>query len=135
MGIVRSIKSSKKVFIVEDSPLYREVLKEEISAIQDVEIQAFASAEACLAKISEEPELIILDFYLDGENENNMSGHEALKEFQKADTPPEILFVSAAKNEGLLEEYQNYRNVDFVLKKEAGTEYLVHKVRQKLNKV
>lgn len=132
MGTIRSL-SKKKVFVVDDSLVYTEILRHELNVLKNIHVTTFSSAEECFTKLKENPNLIILDFYLDGENPNNMSGHDALNALQKIDNCPEVLFVSSERNEGLLEEYKNFRNVDFLLKTSTGTEQIVQKVKEKLN--
>ena len=133
MGVIRSIKESKTVFIVDDSPIYREVLRHELSEFKNLHVQTFSSAEECLAKMYEKPELVILDFYLNGENKDNMTAHQAIKKMRELEVVPKILLISSERNEGLLEEYLNYRNIDFVLKTGEGTKNIANRIKQNLN--
>lgn len=129
MGTIRTL-SKKKIFVVDDSLIYTEILAQELNVLDNIQITTFNSAEECLKNIHKNPNLIILDFYLDGENPNNMTGHEALNHLQKIESCPDVIFVSSEKNEALLEEYKNFRNVDFLLKTNKGTEQIVQKVKQ-----
>jgi len=133
MGVIRSIKEAKTVFIVDDSPIYREVLRHELSEFKNLQVQTFSSAEECLAKMYEKPELVILDFYLNGENKDNMTAHHAIKKMRELKVVPKILLISSERNEGLLEEYLNYRNVDFVLKTGEGTKNIANRIKHTLN--
>ena len=132
MGTIRRL-NKRKVFIVDDSPLYREVISNELKEISNIEVSTYSSAENCMENMDENPALIILDFYLDGENPGNMNGHFAMQQFRKFKKSPQILFVSSIQNEELLMEYSEYRNVDFILKSELGTDRTTRKIEEKLS--
>lgn len=132
MGTIRRL-NKRKVFIVDDSPLYREVISNELKEISNIEISTYSSAENCLKNMDQSPALIILDFYLDGENSENMNGHFAMQQFRKLKKCPQILFVSSIKNEELLMEYSQYLDIDFILKSELGTNRTARKIEEKLS--
>ena len=119
----------KKIFIVDDDIIYLEILKNEISELQNIEIETFVSAEECLLRMHKRPDLIILDFYLDTLNPRNMTGHEALKELYIENPNQKILFISSSNNEFLLEEYRKYRSIDFILKTDYGSNHLQQMVQ------
>ena len=61
MGTIRRLNKTK-VFIIDDNPMYREVISNELKEISNLEISTFSSAESCLKNMDENPALIILDF-------------------------------------------------------------------------
>ncbi|NQY09421.1 MAG: response regulator [Flavobacteriales bacterium] len=124
--------NKKTVFIVDDDVVYLEIMKHELRNLEEVKIETFSSAESCLEQMYKEPQVIILDYYLDSVNKNNMTGHKALEFFQGENPRPQILFISSKINRGLLEEYQKYRNVDFIIKTPDGSRYLLSKVKKLL---
>jgi two-component system OmpR family response regulator len=132
MGTIRRL-NKRKVFIVDDSALYREVISNELKQISNIEISTYSSAENCLKNMDQDPALIILDFYLDGENSENMNGHFAMQQFRKLNKCPQILFVSSILNEELLMEYSQHRDVDFILKSELGKNRTTRKIEEKLS--
>lgn len=119
MGVLRSIQAKKNVFIIDDSPTYRELLNNEITKFEGVITHVFSSAEECFENDLPEPALVILDLYLDDGSGSVMSGHDALRQFLSLNENLEIVLVSAEVNETLLEEYKLYRGVDFILKSET----------------
>ncbi len=135
MGTIRRLKNKRKVFVVDDNSMCREAMSNDLKQIDNIEVSTFSSAELCLKSMNENPELIILDFYLDGENPENINGHFALERFRNTEQCPKILFVSSAINEELLLEYSNHRDVDFMLKSIYGSKSLIRKVEEKLSEV
>ncbi|NQY67745.1 MAG: response regulator [Flavobacteriales bacterium] len=126
-------KKKKKIFIVDDDNIYLEFIKHELSEVSNIEIETFQSAEKCLENMYKKPQLIILDYNLDSIYKDNISGHNALSILQKRKPQPEIIYISSSSNEGLLEEYQRYRKIDFVLKTNEGSKFLIPTVLRKLN--
>lgn len=118
MGVLRNIKSKMNVFIIDDSPVYRELLKNEVVDVAGCDVYTFSSAEACFSNATVKPDLVILDLYLDDGSKKVMSGHEALRKLLSQDEEVQIVMISAEVNEALLQEYKMYRGVDFILKSE-----------------
>lgn len=123
----------RKVFIVDDDKVYHEIIKHELRGIKNIQVQTFSSAEECLEYMSEKPDLVILDYYLNSDVPTNMTGHEALNVFQSSTYTPNVIFISSDLNEGLLDQYWQHRSIDFVLKNQIGSDLLVHKARYYLN--
>lgn len=126
------MKSKKKIFVVDDDKVALELLKYQLKELENVKIEVFTSAESCLNQMHEKPDLILLDFYLDAYNPNNMTGHDALAKFQDQHTEANILFISGEHNEELLELYNKYRHVDYLIKNKYTTHYFLQKVRRQL---
>jgi two-component system OmpR family response regulator len=122
----------KIIFIVDDDIIYLELLKNELTELKNIEVETFTSAEKCLEKMYKKPDLIILDFYLDTLNPENMNGHNALKEFYIENPKQKIVFISSSNNEFLLEEYKRYRSVDFIVKTDSGINHLQQLVKYHL---
>ena len=110
--------TAKRIFIVEDDKFYLEILKNQVGFLDNVEVHAFESAESCISNIDLKPDVILLDFYLDGSNKNNISGHEALSILKGINPEQKILFISGEQNWELMETYNKYRAVKYILKDE-----------------
>jgi two-component system OmpR family response regulator len=79
-----------KIFVVEDNPVYQTLVLKQLENISQ-DIHVFSTGENFLAEINRTPDLIILDYNLDG----IINGYDVLKELKKlACTPPVIFFSS-----------------------------------------
>jgi len=79
-----------KIFVVEDNPVYQTLVLKQLENISQ-DIHVFSTGENFLAEINHTPDLIILDYNLDG----IINGYDVLKELKKlACTPPVIFFSS-----------------------------------------
>ena len=71
-------KAQPKIFIVEDTPVYQTLVLKQLEHIsQDIHI--FSTGENFLAELGHEPDLIILDYNLDG----CINGYDVLKGTEK----------------------------------------------------
>ncbi len=126
--------TNKKIFIVDDDRFYLELMKFELGDIPNVEVITFNSAEKCIPFLDEKPELILLDFNLDSENPNNMSGHDALDVFKKKVPSQKIVFISGEENTELLNVYDMFRSTEFIVKSEFSNKIIRQKVNNLLSK-
>ena len=66
------------IFLVDDDALYLKVLENEFLQHADFNILTFPTGEHCIENLSQNPDVIVLDYYLDGIYENAMNGLETL---------------------------------------------------------
>jgi two-component system, OmpR family, response regulator len=125
-------ENPKKIFIVDDDIVYLEILKNEVSELNNVKVYTFTSAEECLMQMDKKPDLIIIDFYLNSTNPRNMNGHQALEELFIENPKIKVLFISGETNENLLEEYRKYRFIEFVVKTDFGSNQIQQKILDQL---
>jgi len=109
------------IFIVDDDPISRRILKFQLSNNSRLVVRVFSSAEECLANLYQNPNLVVLDYNLNGNDGSNMSGHQALGVIQKINPKIKIIFVSGDQNFDLLSLYRKYRSIQFVIKDGYGS--------------
>jgi len=79
-----------KIFVVEDNPVYQTLVLKQLENIsQDVHV--FSTGENFLAEVNHAPDLIILDYNLDG----IINGYDVLKELKKLSCSPPVIFFSS----------------------------------------
>lgn len=82
-----------KIFIVEDDPLYGEMLKYHLSLNPDNEVIKFETGEECLKNLYQSPSLISLDYSLP-----DMSGFEVIKKVKEYNSDIPIVIVSGQED-------------------------------------
>lgn len=84
---------STLVFIVDDEPLYLEMLKDSLSEDKRLDVKAFNTGQSCLDALHLNPEIVILDHTLDKDEDSEESGMEVLEKIksQKPDTKVIVL--------------------------------------------
>ena len=85
--------NSFKIFIVEDDPLYGEMLKYHLSLNPDNEVVKFETGEECLRNLYQAPSLISLDYSLP-----DMSGFEVIKKVKEYNQDIPIVIVSGQED-------------------------------------
>ena len=73
----------KKIFIVDDDEMLTETLSDYLTRKVAHKISIFHTGEDCMQHISENPDVIILDFYLNTVNKDAANGLEVLEAFRK----------------------------------------------------
>ncbi|RLD59599.1 MAG: sigma-54-dependent Fis family transcriptional regulator [Bacteroidetes bacterium] len=85
--------SAFKIFVVEDDPLYGEMLKYHLSLNPDNEVFKFESGAECLKNLYREPSLISLDFSLP-----DMSGFDVIKKVKQFNPDIPVIIVSGQED-------------------------------------
>jgi DNA-binding NtrC family response regulator len=85
--------SAFKIFIVEDDPLYGQMLKYHLSLNPDNEVYNFESGAECLKNLYRGPSLISLDYSLP-----DMSGFEVIKKVKAFNAEIPIIIVSGQED-------------------------------------
>jgi CheY-like chemotaxis protein len=79
-----------KIFVVEDNPVYQTLVLKQLENISQ-DIRVFSTGENFLVEINHAPDLIILDYNLDG----IINGYDVLKEIKKLTCVPPVIFFSS----------------------------------------
>jgi two-component system OmpR family response regulator len=88
-----------KVFLVDDDYSFTHYMKKSIlmSHTGKVEISTYCTGEDCLINLDIQPDLIILDYHLNGIEEHAMNGMEILKRIKRNLPETKVLLVSSQK--------------------------------------
>lgn len=85
----------KRIFIVEDNQLVAELLGNELKSILDCEIEYFNSTQEILNNLLRCPDLIILDYYLEQEDSDEIElGLNILKKVKKINPNIPVMIFS-----------------------------------------
>ena len=80
-------KKLTTVFIVEDNPSERTMLTDHLAKYAGITIKGFYSGDACVKEIitgkSQEPDLILLDYFLDSSLASSKDGLETLSKLKE----------------------------------------------------
>ena len=87
----------KKIFIVDDDTMLTEALKDCLTRSTPNDISIFYTGEECLKHIAENPDVIILDYYLNSVQKEAANGMEILQVIKK--NYPDIHVVMLSSQE------------------------------------
>jgi len=109
-----------KLFLVDDDALYLKSLEIEFLQHADFAIETFATGELCVANLSGGPDVIILDYLLDGVDKNAMNGIETLDKIKAFNPDIPVVMLSAQDKIDVAISCIHHRAFDYVVKSETA---------------
>lgn len=109
-----------KIFLVDDDAVYLKLLAIEFLHHADFTIETFATGELCLTKISHNPDVIILDYHLDGIDKNAMNGIETLDKIKTFNSDIPVIMLSSQDKIDVAVNCMHHRAYDYVVKSETA---------------
>ena len=96
-GAIYYIRKNKKlvIFIVDDDLFYLSLLKKELSKNSKFSIHTFSKGEDCLNYLSLNPDLVILDYHLNGKHSYAKNGAIIAQEIKEKSPQTETIIISS----------------------------------------
>jgi two-component system, OmpR family, response regulator len=113
-------KQNVKLFLVDDDVVFLKSLEIEFLQHGEFTIEAFVSGELCLEKMSLNPDVIILDYMLDGTDKNAMNGIETLDKILAINPALPVIMLSAQDKIEVAVDCMHHRAFDYVVKSETA---------------
>ncbi len=115
------MKSEKiKLFLVDDDAVFLKSLEIEFLQHADFVIETFATGELCLKSLSHSPDIIILDYHLDGIDKNAMNGMETLDKIKAVNPDIPVVMLSSQDKIDVAINCMHHRAFDYVVKSETA---------------
>lgn len=109
-----------KIFLVDDEAVFLKLLEIQFIQSGNVEIETYATGELCIESLSHKPDVIILDYQLDGVSKNAMNGLETLDKIYEFDSSIPVIMLSAQDKIDVAIECMHHHAVDYVVKSETA---------------
>ena len=109
-----------KLFLVDDDALFLKSLEIEFLQHADFSIETFATGERCVASLSQNPDVIILDYLLDGIEKDVMNGIETLDIIKSFNPDIPVIMLSAQDKIDVAVNCIHHRAFDYVVKSETA---------------
>jgi DNA-binding NtrC family response regulator len=109
-----------KIFLVDDDALYLKSLEIEFLEHADFIIETYATGELCLKNLTREPDIIILDYHLDGIDKTAMNGLETLDKIKEANPDIPVIMLSSQDKIEVAINCMHHRAGDYVVKSETA---------------
>lgn len=109
-----------KLFLVDDDALFLKSLEIEFLQHADFTIKTFATGESCIENLSHNPDVIILDYYLDGIDKNAMNGIETLDKIKAYNPDIPVVMLSSQDKIDVAVNCMHHRAFDYVVKSETA---------------
>jgi two-component system, OmpR family, response regulator len=109
-----------KLFLVDDDAVFLKSLEIEFLQHADFAIETFATGELCLQNISHNPDVIILDYFLDGIDKTAMNGMQTLDKIKVFNPDISVIMLSSQDKIEVAVNCMHHRAFDYVVKSETA---------------
>jgi two-component system, OmpR family, response regulator len=109
-----------KLFLVDDDAVYLKLLEIEFLQSADFTIEKFATGELCVENLTHNPDVIILDYLLDGIEKNAMNGLTTLDKIKAFNPDIPVVMLSAQDKIDVAINCMHHRAFDYVVKSETA---------------
>lgn len=109
-----------KIFLVDDDALFLKSLEIEFMENGDFDIETYPTGELCIANLSHNPDVVILDYQLDGIVENAMNGLETLDKIKEFNPQIPVVMLSSQDKIEVAINCMHHKAFDYVVKSETA---------------
>lgn len=109
-----------RLFLVDDDVVFLKSLEIEFLQHGNFTIETFVSGEQCIAGLSGRPDVIILDYLLDGIDKDSMNGIETLDKIKAIDPDVPVVILSAQDKIEVAVDCMHHSAYDYVVKSETA---------------
>src|SRR6185295_18512082 len=109
-----------KLFLVDDDAVFLKSLEIEFLGSADFNIETFDTGELCIANLSRNPDVIILDYFLNGIEKNAMNGIETLDKIKAINSDIPVVMLSVQDKIDVAVSCMHHRAFDYVVKNETA---------------
>jgi len=109
-----------KLFLVDDDAFYLKCLEVEFLRHADFAIETFPTGELCMKNLSRNPDVIILDYHLDGIDKNAMNGITTLDKIKAFNPDIPVVMLSSQDKIEVAISCMHHRAFDYVVKSETA---------------
>jgi DNA-binding NtrC family response regulator len=109
-----------KLFLVDDDALFLKSLQIEFIESANFEIKTFSTGELCLENLEENPDIVILDYHLDGIKKGAMNGLEVLDEIKSFNDQIPVIMLSSQDKIDVAVKCIHHKATDYVVKSETA---------------
>ena len=109
-----------KLFLVDDDALFLKSLQIEFLEHADFKIETYPTGELCIKNLKHSPDVIILDYQLDGIEKNAMDGIETLDKIKAFNPDIPVVMLSSQDKIDVAINCMHHRAFDYVVKSETA---------------
>jgi DNA-binding NtrC family response regulator len=113
-------KNKVRLFVVDDDAMYLKLVEIEFQQYQDFTVETFATGEDCLKNLSHNPDLIILDYNLDGVDKYAMNGIRTLDKIKAINPDIPVVILSSQDRIEVAINCMHHKAYDYIVKSETA---------------
>ena len=109
-----------KLFLVDDDTVFLKLLEIEFLQHANFDIETFSTGEKCIANLSQNPDIIILDYHLDGIEKNAINGIETLDKIKEFNPEIPVIMLSSQDKIDVAVSCMHHKAFDYIVKSETA---------------
>ena len=109
-----------KIFLVDDDALYLKSMEIEFLQHADFTIETYATGELCIENLTRNPDIIVLDYHLDGIDTTAMNGLDTLDKIKAANADIPVIMLSSQDKIDVAIKCMHNKAFDYVVKSETA---------------
>ncbi len=109
-----------KLFLVDDDAVFLKSLEIEFLQHADFIVETYSTGELCMDNLSHNPDVIILDYHLDGIDKNAMNGIDTLDKIKVFNQDIPVVMLSSQDKIDVAISCMHHRAFDYVVKSETA---------------
>jgi two-component system OmpR family response regulator len=113
-------KNKIKLFVVDDDAIYLKLIEIEFLQYPDFKLETYTTGEICIENLSHAPDLIILDYHLDGVDKNAMNGIQTLDKIKAINPGIPVVMLSAQDKIEVAINCMHHKAFDYIVKNETA---------------
>lgn len=108
------------LFLVDDDALFLKSLEIEFLSLPKFVVETYSTGELCMANLSNKPDVIILDYHLDGIEKNAMNGLQTLDKIKAKNAKTPVIMLSSQDKIEIAVNCMHHQASDYVVKSETA---------------
>jgi DNA-binding NtrC family response regulator len=121
-----------KVFLVDDDALFLKALEIEFKGTQKYEVFTFKSGETCIESLNLKPDIIVLDYHLDGITKGAINGLQTLDKIKQYNKDLIVMMLSSQDKIEIAINCMHHFAYDYIVKSETAFIRLEKNIKQVL---
>jgi len=113
-------KQERYIFIIDDEPIQNEMLNDFLAEKYLYNIKVFENGEEAIKNLYLAPEIVILDYHLNGTNREALNGVDVLKQIKEKSPETQVIMLSGQDKIEVAVDTMKYGAFDYVVKGESA---------------
>jgi two-component system, OmpR family, response regulator len=115
-----TIDNTVKLFLVDDDAIYLKLLEIEFSQDADISVETYATGELCIKNLTHNPDLIVLDYHLNGIDKHAMNGIQTLDKIRAINPGIPVVMLSSQDKISVAINCMHHKAFDYIVKSETA---------------
>jgi DNA-binding NtrC family response regulator len=109
-----------RIFLVDDDAMYLKLLEIEFQQYKNFAIETYPTGELCIKNLSHKPDLIILDYHLNGIDKHAMNGIQTLDKIKAKNPAIHVVMLSSQDKIEVAINCMHHKAFDYIVKSETA---------------